>query len=57
MIRGIVEVFAQNENYSKISYDAVKSDTLQSMLDSTKKIRIKLLSRIRSKKMLLDFKK
>lgn len=36
MIRGIVEVFAQNENYSKISYDAVKLDTLQSMLDWTK---------------------
>lgn len=36
MIKGIVEVFAQNENYSEISYDAGKPDTLQSMLDWTK---------------------
>lgn len=36
MIKGIVEVFAQNENYYEISYGAGKPDTLQSTLDWTK---------------------
>lgn len=58
MIRGIVEVFAQNENYSKISYDAGKPDTLQSMLDWTKtKEELNYCPEYDLKKMLLDFKK
>ncbi|WP_268873861.1 hypothetical protein [Anaerococcus urinomassiliensis] len=36
MIKGIVEVSAQNENYSEIYYDSGKPYTLQSMLDWTK---------------------
>lgn len=36
MIHGIVEVFSPNDNVSKISYDHLKPDTLQSILDSDK---------------------
>ena len=36
MIHGIVEVFAINNNKSKVSYDRTKVDTLQSMLDMSK---------------------
>lgn len=57
MIRGIVEVFSPETNRSKISYDASKPDTLQSILDWSKtKIELGYEPEYDFIKMMEDFK-
>ena len=58
MIHGIVEVFSPQDNKSKITYDATKPDTLQSMLDCSKtKRELGYKPKYTYIEMLKDFKK
>lgn len=58
MIKGIVEIFAVNGKKSEISYDPLKPDTLQSMLDMTKtKLELGYEPQYSYLEMLRDFKK